>query len=73
MKHDIKSELSVPDYYRKLGGEILTLDTVATKGMTQEHRQLLCKQHFEYADKVEQEEKEALKMYKKRSYNRKRK
>lgn len=70
MKRDIKIETSVPEYYRKLGDEILTLDTAATKDMTVEHRQLLRKQHYEYADKVEREEQEALKMYKKRSYKR---
>ena len=64
--------MSVPVYYRKLGDEILTLDTVATKDMTDEYRKLLRKQHYEYAEKVEREEQEALKMYKKRSYSKKR-
>ncbi len=73
MKRDIKIELSIPDYYRKLGDEILTLDTAAIKGMTDEHRELLRKQHYEYALKVEREEQEALKMYKKRSFNRSKK
>ena len=70
MKRDIKTTLSVPDYYRKLGNEILTLDTAATKGLTDEHRKLLRKQRYEYAAKIEREEQEALKMYKKRNYKR---
>ncbi len=70
MKRDIKIETSVPDYYRKLGDEILTLDTAATKDITMETRQFLRKQHYEYATKVEREEREALKMYKKRNYKR---
>lgn len=70
MKRDIKSTLSVPQYYRKLGDAILTLDTSATKDWTTEYRQLLKKQHYEYAAKVEREEQESLKVYKKRSYKR---
>lgn len=70
MKRDIKIKLTVPQYYRKLGDEILTLDTAATKDWTKEHRKLLRNQHYEYADKVEREEQESLKMYKKRNYKR---
>jgi len=70
LKRDIKSTLTVPEYYRKLGDDILTLDTAATKDWSTEHRRLLKKQHYEYAAKVEREEQESLKMYKKRNYKR---
>ena len=52
MKRDIKSTLTVGEYYRKLGDAILILDTSATKDWTTEYRQLLKKQHYEYAAKV---------------------
>lgn len=70
MKRDIKATTSVGDYYRNLGDELLTLDTVVTKTYTMEYRKLLRKQHYEYAEKVERDEEEALKGYKKRSYKR---
>lgn len=70
MKRDIKVNTTVPEYYRKLGDEILTLTTV---DYTTEYRQLLRKQHYEYADKIEKEERESLKVYKQRNYKRGRK
>lgn len=66
----MKATRTVSEYYRDLGDKILTLDTAATKDWTQEYRELLRKQHYQYAAKVEREEVESLKVYKKRNYKR---
>ncbi len=68
MKRDIKVEMSVPEYYRKLGDEVA--DTPTGKGLTEDERKKLKDSYYEYALKVEREEQEALKMYKKRNYKR---
>lgn len=60
----MKATLTVPEYYRKLGDEILTLDTITTK----DYRKMLRDEHYWYADKVEKEEQEALTWYKRRNY-----
>jgi len=70
VKRDIKVNMTVPEYYRKLGDEILTLSTV---DYTMGYRKLLRKQHYEYADKIEKEGMESLKVYKQRNYKRGRK
>lgn len=69
MRRDIKATLTIPQYYRKMGDEILLLDTSATKDWSVEYREMLKRQHYEYAAKVEKEGIEALKKYKKRNFN----
>ena len=68
MKRDIKIEMSVPAYYRKLGDDVA--DTTTGKMLTKAECKILKEKYYEYALKVEREEQEALKMYKKRSYKR---
>lgn len=64
MKRDIKVEMSVPEYYRKLGDEVLLTD------LPKEERKHLKALYYEYALKVEREEQEALKVYKIRNFKR---
>jgi len=68
LKRDMKATLTVPEYYRKLGNEILTLDTITTKDWTEDYRKMLRDEHYWYADKVEKEEQESLTWYKRRNY-----
>lgn len=63
MKRDIKIQMSVPEYYRKLGDEVA--NTPTGKTLTEDERKKLKDSYYEYALKVEREEQEALKMYKK--------
>lgn len=71
MKRDIKIGMSVPEYYRKLGDDVL--DTPTGKTLTEDECKRLKDSYYEYALKIEREEKEALKMYKIRNYKRGRK
>lgn len=68
MKRDIKIQMSVPTYYRKLGDEVA--NTPTGKGLTEAECKRLRDSYYEYALKVEREEQETLKMYKKRSFTR---
>lgn len=68
MKRDIKIEMSIPAYYRKLGDNVASTPT--GKLLTKAECKVLEDRYYEYALKVEREEQEALKMYKKRSYKR---
>lgn len=68
MKRDIKIEMSIPAYYRKLGDDVA--DTPTGKLLTKDECKVLKDRYYEYALKVEREEQEALKMYKKRSFKR---
>lgn len=68
MKRDMKIETSVSKYYRKLGDDVA--NTPTGKGLTEAECSILKKSYYEYALKVEREEQEALKMYKKRSFKR---
>ena len=73
LKRDIKRNLSVPDFYRKLGDEWVSTDNPTNIKMTMEERQHLKDLHYQYAKQVEDEEKKSLSMYKKRSYQKRRK
>ena len=66
MKRDMKIETSVPEYYRKLGDDVA--NTPTGKNLTDVECKKLKDSYYQYALKVEREEQEALKMYKKRSY-----
>ena len=68
MKRDIKIEMSVPAYYRKLGDDVA--NTPTGKMLTKAECKVLKDRYYECALKVERDEQEALKVYKKRSYNR---
>ena len=68
MKRDIKIEMSVSAYYRKLGDDVA--NTPTGKMLTKAECKVLKDRYYEYALKVELEEQEALKGYKKRSYER---
>lgn len=68
MKRDVKIEMSVPAYYRKLGDDVA--NTPTGKGLTLAECKKLKDSYYEYALKVEREEQEALKGYKKRSFKR---
>lgn len=68
MKRDIKIEMSVPAYYRKLGDDVS--NTPTGKLLTKDECKVLKDRYYEYALKVEREEQENLKMYKKRSFKR---
>lgn len=68
MKRDVKIEMSVPTYYRKLGDDVAITPT--GKPLTKDECKALKKSYYEYALKVEREEQENLKMYKKRSFKR---
>lgn len=68
MKRDIKIEMSIPEYYRKLGDNVA--DTPTGKGLTEEECKKLRDSYYEYALKVEREEQEALRGFKKRSFKR---
>ena len=68
MKHDIKIQMSVPEYCRNLGDEVA--NTPTGKMLTEAECKKLKDSYYEYALKVEREEQEALKGYKKRSYKR---
>lgn len=71
MKRDMKIDTSIPEYYRKLGDEVGNTPTgkLLTK-IEQDHLKAL---YYQRAAEVEQEEMEALKMYKIRNYKRGRK
>lgn len=71
MKRDIKIQTSVPAYYRKLGDDVA--NTPTGKLLTKAECEALKDRYYEYALKVERDEQEALKIYKKRSYKRGRK
>lgn len=66
MKRDIKVQMSVPEYYRKLGDEVA--NTPTGKGLTEAECKKLKASYYEYALKVEREEQESLKGYKTRNY-----
>lgn len=68
MKRDIKIEMSVPAYYRKLGDDVA--NTPTGRLLTKAECEVLKDRYYEYALKIEREEQEALKGYKKRSYKR---
>lgn len=68
MKRDIKIEMSIPAYYRKLGDEVA--NTPTGKLLTKAECKVLKDRYYEYALKVEREEMEALKEYKKRNFKR---
>lgn len=68
MKRDVKIEMSVPAYYRKLGDDVA--NTPTGKMLTKEGCKVLKDRYYEYALKIEREEMEALKGYKKRNYKR---
>lgn len=68
MKRDIKIEMSVPEYYRKLGDDVA--NTPTGKLLTETECKVLKDRYYEYALKIEREEQEALKGYKKRSFKR---
>lgn len=68
LKRDIKIEMSVSEYYRKLGDNVA--NTPTGKNLTEEECKKLKDSYYEYALKVEREEQEALEGYKKRSYKR---
>ena len=68
MKCDIKVEMSVPAYYRKLGDDVANTPTGML--LTKSECGILKERYYEYALKVERDEQEALKGYKKRSYKR---
>lgn len=68
MKRDIKIEMTVPAYYRKLGDDVA--NTPTGKLLTKAECEVLKDKYYEYALKVERDEQENLKMYKKRSYKR---
>lgn len=68
MKRDIKIEMSIPAYYRKLGDDVA--NTPTGKLHTKAECKVLKDRYYEYALKIEREEQEALKVYKKRSYKR---
>ncbi len=68
MKRDIKIDMSVPAYYRKLGDDVA--NTPTGKMLTEAECKVLRDKYYEYALKLEREEQEALKMYKKRSFKR---
>lgn len=54
MKRDIKIQMSVPTYYRKLGDEVA--NTPTGKGLTEAECKRLRDSYYEYALKVEREE-----------------
>lgn len=60
--------MSVPAYYRKLGDDVASTPT--GKLLTKAECKILKDRYYEYALKVEREEMEALKGYKKRNYKR---
>ena len=66
MKRDIKIEMSVPTYYRKLGDDVA--NTPTGKLLTKAECKVLKDRYYEYALKIERDEQGALKGYKKRSY-----
>ncbi|WP_391558981.1 hypothetical protein [Robertmurraya sp.] len=68
MKRDIKIEMSVSQYYRKLGDNVG--NTPTGKLLTKAEQEHLKDLYYQYALKVEREEQEALKMYKIRNYKR---
>ena len=68
MKRDIKIEMSVPAYYRKLGDNVA--NTPTGELLTKAECKMLKDKYYEYALKVEREEQEALKGYKIRNYKR---
>lgn len=70
MKRDIKIEMGTPAYYRKLGDDLA--NTPTGKMLTEVECKVLKDRYYdyEYALKIEREEQEALKMYKKRSFKR---
>ena len=68
MKRDIKIEMSVPAYYRKLGDDVA--NTPTGKLLTKAECKVLNDRYYEYALKVEREEQEALKGFKIRNYKR---
>lgn len=68
MKRDIKIETSVSAYYRKLGDDVA--NTPTGKLLTKDECKILKEKYYEYALKVERDEQEALKGYKKRSFKR---
>lgn len=63
MKRDVKIQMSVPTYYRKLGDDVA--NTPTGKMLTKDECKVLKDRYYEYALKVEREEQENLKMYKK--------
>jgi hypothetical protein len=69
LKRDIKLKLTVPEYYRKMGDETLTL----ANEWTDEYRKHVRDEYYKYALKVEKEEIEALKRYKKKSFSKRNK
>lgn len=71
MKRDIKIEMSVAQYYRKLGDDVA--DTPTGKLLSKAEQYHLKALYYQHADEVEREEQEALKMYKIRNYKRGRK
>lgn len=68
MKRDIKIEISIPAYYRKLGDNVA--NTPTGKLLTKAECKVLKDRYYEYALKIEREEQEVLKGYKKRNYKR---
>lgn len=68
MKRDIKIQMGVPAYYRKLGDDVA--NTPTGKMLTKVECKVLKDRYYEYALKVEREEQEALRIYKKKSYKR---
>jgi hypothetical protein len=69
LKRDIKIEMSVPAYYRKLGDDVA--NTPTGKLFTKTECKVLKDRYYEYALKVERGEQEALKGYKIKNYKRK--
>lgn len=68
MKRDIKIQMGVPEYYRKLGDDVA--NTPTGKMLTEAECNKLKDSYYEYALKVEREEQEALRGHKKRNYKR---
>lgn len=68
MKRDIKIEMSIPAYYRKLGDDVGKTPT--GKMLTKEEQKHLKGLYYQRALEVEREEQEMLKVYKKRNYKR---